>query len=223
MKPTHILAKGLHASHVMPRCQGACRYRFPDSPYHRYVIRKDCYTKDEQQKLEGWRREAIPQGLFEHLSKSHDQYLYDTMPNTVVKRKNKMMLPLGMVQHDDQVRLAEVCTAKMKSSQRWFALQHARYGHAGIKRLRKVKAFSKYFRKMKLAEVPCQACFSSKACKKAHTGHLQRANYPLGLVHMDLQGPFQVPDLDGNYYQAVIVDDYTRRKWVRRLRRLVLL
>ena len=218
MKPTHILAKGLHASHVMPRCQGACRYRFPDSPYHRYVIRKDCYSKDEQQKLEGWRREAIPQGLFEHLSKSHDQYLYDTMPNTVVKRKNKMMLPLGMVQHDDQVRLAEVCTAKLKPSQRWFALQHARYGHAGIKRLRKVKAFSKYFRKMKLAEVPCQACFSSKACKKAHTGHLQRANYPLGLVHMDLQGPFQVPDLDGNYYQAVIVDDYTRRKWVRRLR-----
>ena len=97
--------------------------------------------------MEGWRREAIPQGLFEHLSKAHDQYLYDIMPETIVRSRKKMMVPIGIAQHDGQIRSAEVCSAHMKPSQRWFALQHARYGHAGIKRLRKVKAFQKYFRK----------------------------------------------------------------------------
>jgi hypothetical protein len=37
-------------------------------------------------------------------------------------------------------------------------------------------------------------------------------------VHTDIQGPFREPDLDGNWYQMVLVDDYTRRKWLYRLK-----
>ena len=36
-----------------------------------------------------------------------------------------------------------------------------------------------------------------------HAGYLQRATYPLGLVHTDIQGLFREPDLDGNWYQTV--------------------
>ena len=66
---------------------------------------------------------------------------------------------------------------------------------------------------LKFSDMTCKACMESKACRKAHTGRLPRASYAMQIVHTDVQGPFQVPDLDGNYYQAILVDDYTNRKW----------
>ena len=59
--------------------------------------------------------------------------------------------------------------------------------------------------KLKLSELPCETCHASKAVKRKHAGHLQRATYPLGLVHTDIQGPFREPDLDGNWYQMVLL------------------
>ena len=79
-----------------------------------------------------------------------------------------------------------------------------------MKRLRTVKHF-KGLQKLKLSELPCETCHASKAVKRKHAGHLKRATYPLGLVHTDIQGPFREKDLDGNWYQMILVDDFTRR------------
>ena len=93
----------------------------------------------------------------------------------------------------------------------WWALLHARYGHASIKRLKTIKHF-KGLQKLRLSELPGETCHASMTVKHKHSGHLQRATYHLELVHTDIQGPFCEKDLDGNWYQMVLVDDYTQRK-----------
>ena len=94
---------------------------------------------------------------------------------------------------------------------------HARYGHASIKRLRTIKHF-RGISKLKMSEMPCATCNAAKACKKKHVGRLKRARYPLELVHTDIQGPFREADVDGNFYQMILVDDFTRRKWLYRIK-----
>ena len=44
------------------------------------------------------------------------------------------------------------------------------------------------------------------------------ARYPLELIHIDIQGLFREADVDGNFYQMILVVDYTRRKWLYRIK-----
>ena len=41
---------------------------------------------------------------------------------------------------------------------------------------------------------------------------------PFALVHMDLAGPMQTQSLQGSFYHYIIVDDYSRFKWIFYLR-----
>ena len=43
----------------------------------------------------------------------------------------------------------------------------------------------------------------------------RRATHPLGLVHMDVWGPYGTASMDGHHYFLLIVDDYSRYLWVR--------
>jgi transposase InsO family protein len=90
------------------------------------------------------------------------------------------------------------------SEKQWKAI-HAKYGHASLDRI------DKRTEKIKFS---CPVCDAAKACRKAHKGKLPRATYAMQRVHTDVQGPFRVADLDGNKYQSVFVDCFTRRKWI---------
>nr|GFB42622.1 integrase, catalytic region, zinc finger, CCHC-type, peptidase aspartic, catalytic [Tanacetum cinerariifolium] len=106
--------------------------------------------------------------------------------------------------------------AKASSSQSW--LWHQRLSHlnfATINNLVKnnlVQCLPKMkFKKDHL----CSACEQGKIHRKRHKSKTTFAsNKPLYLLHKDLCGPMRVESINGKRYVLVIVDDYSRYKWV---------
>nr|GEW47199.1 hypothetical protein [Tanacetum cinerariifolium] len=65
----------------------------------------------------------------------------------------------------------------------------------------------------------CSACAMRKSKKKSHKPKSEDINQEkLYLLHMDLCGPMRVESINGKKYIIVIVDDYSRFKWVKCLR-----
>ncbi|GKD71834.1 retrovirus-related pol polyprotein from transposon TNT 1-94, partial [Tanacetum coccineum] len=65
----------------------------------------------------------------------------------------------------------------------------------------------------------CSACAMGKSKKKPHKPKSEDTNQEkLYLLHMDLCGPIRVASVNGEKYILVIVDDYSRFKWVKCLR-----
>nr|GFB91600.1 retrovirus-related Pol polyprotein from transposon TNT 1-94 [Tanacetum cinerariifolium] len=61
----------------------------------------------------------------------------------------------------------------------------------------------------------CSACEQGKIHRKHHKSKMSFAsNKPLYLLHMDLCGPMRVQSNNGKRYVLVVVDDYSRYKWV---------
>ena len=61
----------------------------------------------------------------------------------------------------------------------------------------------------------CDACQLGKQHKTSFKSiNKISTNRALGLLHMDLFGPIDVPSLRGSRYAFVVVDDYTRYTWV---------
>ena len=237
-KPTHILSHALPSQLELPLCNKQCPFRFSEesgnSHAHRKAIRIDHNSTPGQTRVEGYLRAAIPQGLFQIFDRAHQFWLCEKADKILTRKtrypdlhhNEQTFSEIGMLvcqccQHFDVNNLeADKHADKfnpnpvkdMTPSQKWWLLQHARYGHAGYKRMRSVLKH-KHLPNLKFSDMHCKACAEAKACRKAHSGKLPRASYAMQLIHTDLQGPFQVPDLDGNYYQAIMVDDYTNRKW----------
>ena len=236
-KPTHILSYGMPDGIELPQCNRSCPFRFDDpdrSAYHRTAIRIDHKSVQGQTRVEGYLRAAIPQGLFQIFDRAHQYWLCERLDRTAPRKRvaacyeshgssaKVAMLVCKCCQHfdvnnntvldkhDDSLRHTRL--HDMTPSQKWWLLMHARYGHAGYKRMRSLLRH-RNMPNIKFGDMICKACDESKACRKAHTGKLSQASYAMQLVHVDLQGPFQVPDLDGNNYQAILVDDFTKRKW----------
>jgi transposase InsO family protein len=105
-------------------------------------------------------------------------------------------------------------------------LWHRKLGHMGI---RSVKALMKEMGILhgSLDDLVCESCIYGKQTEHvSHRQASQRATEPLGLIHMDLNGPWQVPSLYHRYtgllnktpglakHVVVIVDDYTGYIWV---------
>ena len=233
------MSYGLPPEAQLPRCGLACPFRFSEesgqSHLHRSAIRVDQNSAPGQKRVSGYLRAAIPQGLFQILDRAHQAWLCECDDHVLKPRRRDVhalpamhndanhgdlaMMTCQACQHfasnnlsvkdnnSNSARLDE-----MSPSQKWWLLQHARYGHAGYKRMRSLLKH-RNIPNLKFSDMPCKACMESKACRKAHTGRLPRASYAMQIVHTDVQGPFQVPALDGNYYQAILVDDYTHRKW----------
>nr|GEX69958.1 hypothetical protein [Tanacetum cinerariifolium] len=65
----------------------------------------------------------------------------------------------------------------------------------------------------------CSACAMGKSKKKSHKPKYEDTNQEkLYLLHMDLYGPMRVKSVNGKKYILVIVDDYSRFRWVKCLR-----
>nr|GEU96415.1 reverse transcriptase domain-containing protein [Tanacetum cinerariifolium] len=63
------------------------------------------------------------------------------------------------------------------------------------------------------------ACAMGKSKKKSHKPKSEDTNQEkLYLLHMDLCGPLRVESVNGKKYILIIVDDYSRFTWVKRLR-----
>ncbi|GKE63101.1 integrase, catalytic region, zinc finger, CCHC-type containing protein, partial [Tanacetum coccineum] len=65
----------------------------------------------------------------------------------------------------------------------------------------------------------CSACERGKSKKASHSPKLIPSDYSkLELLHMDLCGPMRVASVNGKKYILVIVDDFSRFRWVYFLR-----
>ena len=190
------MVHGVLPGAALPQCKNDCSMRLSGKHAHRHrkAVRIDHRSAPGQSRLVGHERDAIPKGLFKTLWGLHLRY--HMMRDPTLRRVAPVLINAKGVEPN-----------ALKTRRRWWALLHARYGHASIKRLHTVKHF-KGLQKLKLSEMPCQTC-QAKTVKRKHTGHLGRATYPLGLVHTDIQGPFREKHLDGNLHQMVLVDDYT--------------
>ena len=60
----------------------------------------------------------------------------------------------------------------------------------------------------------CEGCLLGKSSRRKFPATTHRQTEPFALVHMDLAGPMKTRSIQGHYYHFVIVDDYTRYKWV---------
>ncbi|GKA55701.1 retrovirus-related pol polyprotein from transposon TNT 1-94 [Tanacetum coccineum] len=64
----------------------------------------------------------------------------------------------------------------------------------------------------------CSACAMGKSKKKPHKPKSEDTNQEkLYLLHMDLCGPMRVASVNGKKYILVIVDDYSRFTWIKRI------
>nr|GEV72829.1 retrovirus-related Pol polyprotein from transposon TNT 1-94 [Tanacetum cinerariifolium] len=121
----------------------------------------------------------------------------------------------------DMMASSPICllskASKTKSSLWHRRLSHLNFGainHLARKRL--VRGLPKLkFKKDHL----CSACAMGKSKKKSHKPKSKDTNQEkLYLLHMDLCGPMRVESVNGKKYILVIVDDYSRFRWVKCLR-----
>ena len=221
MKPTHILIHGACDDLQLPQCNFDCPYLIPGTRRHLMSIRIDGNSHPAQKRVTGHKRHAIPSGLFEHITESHDSATQseesESMPHGILNiLDNSHSQKLAHDYEHGTRTLAVHCKGCRKSMSheaaadseaaqaRWREM-HARYGHQSDRRigLKKLKGMEK---------VRCPTCLAAKMCRKSHSGKLPRASYALELVYTDLQ-EFRETDIDGNKYQAIFVDDKTDRKW----------
>ena len=238
-KPTDVLMLGGETDLQLPQCNNDCPYRIHESTdhmstRHRAVLRTDARSHPGQIRIEGPQRHAIPGGLFDVISKSHDSAAVTAAAGGAQTHTHnhhrEPQSPAGLFMcmdesHERQLLMLHRQTQSMhmveckgcsidmfpvtaerqtKLQQQW-RLMHARYGHQSSKRIGLKKL--KGFKKVR-----CPTCLAAKICRKAHSGQLPRGRYALDLVHTDLQ-EFREADIDGNKYSAIFVDDYTDRKW----------
>ena len=222
MKPTHILMHGAAQDIQLPTCNFDCPYMIPGTKRHLMSIRIDKNSHPMQQRVEGHQRHAIPGGLFDCITHAHDEHedhdddtrhlpcgIFNLLDDSnsqkladelIAKEKCKAV----SCKHCHKVMSSDKAKINKKQVKRWRKL-HAQFGHQSDKKigLKKMKGMHK---------AHCETCLAAKMCRKAHTGTIPRAAHALGKVYTDLQ-EFRTPDIDGNKYQAIFVDDKTDRIW----------
>lgn len=96
---------------------------------------------------------------------------------------------------------------------------HQRLGHIGIDRLKEMRALKDVtgvdFPDSDLPHFDCEICILGKA----HRSHIrnkerERATYKGERFHADTCGPMQVPTIGGMTYLVMLVDCYSRKKFV---------
>ena len=199
-KPTSLLLYGVEDSLQLPVCDYDCQYRLLQDPRrHRAVLRgRSEHPAGQHVIRDPALRSRMPHGLFHRLWCSHLRLLraHDRLP--------------AAFRAVDCCPVCAVSAAQLDARQRLSELWHARLGHPAPKRAR---ATHGHVRDGPLGSsgISCRACLTGKICRRPHSGHLPRADYPLGLVHTDLQGPFDVESSDGFNYSMLMTDDYTGR------------
>lgn len=66
-----------------------------------------------------------------------------------------------------------------------------------------------------LPEKVCETCLAGKQTKRSFKTHMNmRAKDCLGVVHLDICGPIEVPTIAGNRYFIAFINEYNRMIWV---------
>ena len=89
---------------------------------------------------------------------------------------------------------------------------HARLGHLSWSTLKRLSSDIDPSQHRTL--LTCEGCLLGKSTWRKFTSSTHRRAHPFDLVHMDLAGPMKTQSVQGNFYHFVIVDNYTRYKWV---------
>jgi len=78
-------------------------------------------------------------------------------------------------------------------------------------KLAHITCINKYMNK---DDITCEACILAKFHRQPFSVSNSMASMAFELVHMDLWGPYRVPDLTGASYFLTVADDHTRCTWV---------
>jgi hypothetical protein len=181
-------------------CNNDCLHRCDSAPMrHKKVICGGPRLLPEQEKIWDPREKAkIPYGHF------HRLFLENCVVNGTARdlRADRTVLMA--------VHVAEPVKAPVG------ARLHAQLCHAGeqITRL----TLKELGISQKVMQRACRSCMAGKMTKTPSTGHLQRGNYMHELCHADLQ-EYDVPDMFGNRYNLMLVEDVTRGKYAYPIKR----
>nr|GEZ05973.1 retrovirus-related Pol polyprotein from transposon TNT 1-94 [Tanacetum cinerariifolium] len=135
---------------------------------------------------------------------------------TVSRGNNLYTLSLG-----DMMVSSPICLlSKASKTKSW--LWHRRLSHLNFGAINNLarQGLVRGLTKLKFEKDHiCSACAKGKSKKKSHKPKSEDTNQEkLYLLHMDLCGPMRVESVNGNKYILVIVNDYSRFKWVKCLR-----
>jgi len=89
---------------------------------------------------------------------------------------------------------------------------HAQLGHLSWSSLQRLHENVDPAHKHRLST--CQGCLLGKLTQRKFPVSTHFQTEPFGLVHMDLAGPMKTRSIQGHFYHYLLVDDYTRYKWI---------
>nr|GEW00493.1 mitochodrial transcription termination factor [Tanacetum cinerariifolium] len=93
-------------------------------------------------------------------------------------------------------------------------LWHCRLGHISKKRIKKLQ-HDGLLNSSDLREFEkCVSCMSGKMARKPYTHQVERAKDLLGLIHIDVCGPFKIMSRQGASYFVTFTDDFSRYGYV---------
>lgn len=96
-------------------------------------------------------------------------------------------------------------------------LWHKRYGHLNFRSLSDLNTKELVYGLPKLNTIKaiCEVCMKSKQSRPSFISKApKRASVALQVVHSDLCGPSEVPQLGGSRYFIIFVDEFTRMMWL---------
>jgi hypothetical protein len=97
-------------------------------------------------------------------------------------------------------------------------LCHRRLAHVDMRNHQKLQKEGNILGLMNVAfekDRPCGACQADKQVGASHLAkNIMTTIRPMKMLHMDLFDPIIYISIDGNKYDLVIIDDYSRFTWV---------
>ncbi|KAM6514095.1 hypothetical protein FALCPG4_18898 [Fusarium falciforme] len=93
-------------------------------------------------------------------------------------------------------------------------LWHERLAHLGERNIKRLVGMSTGIRPDQSTSNPCGACVQGKLKERPHVRPIKKGTYPLECIHADIAGPFPEVGVDGSWYWACFIDDFTQMSWV---------
>ncbi|XP_074318133.1 uncharacterized protein LOC141654924 [Silene latifolia] len=94
------------------------------------------------------------------------------------------------------------------------SLLHARLGHSSVTKMLHVPGNMC----KSVTKLDCEICLKSKFHQFPFPKSQSRALHVFDLVHVDLWGPYKIPNISGATYFLTILDDHTRTTWTHLLK-----
>ena len=102
-----------------------------------------------------------------------------------------------------------VCAAQTETP---IEVLHAQLGHLSWSTLQRLKNQVGPISKKVLST--CEGCLLGKSTRRTFRESHMHKTKPFALLHMDLAGPMRTRSIQGSFYYYILVDNYTRFKWV---------